>query len=1361
MSLRVCVCRTFVSFFRALAAVLLVGIGAVASANAQGAGYWHTSGAQIYDSNNQPVRIAGINWYGFETTDQVAHGLSSQDYKSILQTIKTQGYNTVRIPFSNQMVENPGTNLNITYWANFGPANTALKGLNSLQVLDKIVEYAGTIGLKVILDNHRSEAGNSAEANGLWYTGQYPESSWLADWQALATRYLGDPTVIGMDLRNEPHNAYSGGACWDCGGANDWHLAAARAGNAVLSVNPNLLIFVEGTDAYNNDYYWWGGNLQGVANSPVTLSVPNRLVYSAHDYGPNEWSQSWFNGSTTPASLNAVWTKQWAYISQQGTAPVWVGEFGTENSDIDVQGSAAGSQGQWFQSLTGFLKANPSLNWTYWALNGEDSYGLLDNGYNSTPVDALKQATLASIQFPLNLAATTAANPPAAPSSLAASAASSSQINLSWAASSTAGVTYTVFFGTNPGSVGTVLASGLTGTSYQGTGLNASSTYYFTVEAVSINGNSPLSNTASATTPAAPVTPAPGAPQAVAISSSAINLSWLVNAGGQSFNVYSGSSATTVNNLVASGVNGTGYTVTGLSANTTYYFTIVGVTSTSTSAPSGVGSATTLAPPPPVAPSALTAAAVSSSQINLAWLPSATAGVTYSVYTGSTPTTATTLVTSGLTGTGYAATGLSASTAYYYAVVAINGGTPSTASNVASATTQAPAPPAAPSALTATAVSTTQINLSWTASASSGVTYTVYSGGAVVTSGLSGTSYAVTGLTPTTSYTYTVVAVSSTGTSTASNPASATTQTPQPPAAPSSLTASAVSTTQINLSWAASATSGVTYTLYSGASTVASGLIATSFAVTGLTPSTAYSYTVVAVSTNGTSTPSNVASATTLSATAVAPAAPYGLSASTNSASQINLNWQPSSTSGVTYTVYVGTVSGATSTVVASNVLGQSYSVTGLVDATTYYFTVKAVSSAGGQSAASNQASSTTQTLPSTPPAGLSATAVSASQIDLTWNAVPNKGATCAVYYGTTSGAENTVLASGLSGTSYSASGLAASTTYYFVVRSMSAGGTSSPSGEATATTQAAGVPVIPVTPPTTPTSPATPAAPSGLVATAVSSTRIDLTWTPSSTAGVTYTVYGGPAAIASGLGGTTYSVSGLTASTTYNFSVVAVNSAGTSPASNSASATTQAAPAPSAPTGVSATATSSSQINLSWTASTTSGVTYTILSGLSAGAETNVVASGVRGTSYPVGTLNPSTAYYFIVKAVSGTTSSVASNEATATTQAAAAGGCHVSYLNQNDWNVGFTGNLSVTNTGSTAWTTWTVTWTYSGNQQIYTAWNGVYSQTGKQVTLTNAAWNGSVLVGATVSGIGWNANYSGTNTDPAVFYVNGVQCK
>ncbi|WP_232248490.1 cellulase family glycosylhydrolase [Streptacidiphilus rugosus] len=395
----------------ALLAGALALPGSARAAGAVGQGYWHTSGSTILDAAGNPVRIAGINWYGFETPDAVAHGLWSADYKALIDDMRNLGYNTVRIPFSNQMVEtNPVPN-NLGYYGQGGPINTDLKGLTSLQILDRIIAYAGQDNLKVILDDHRSEAGNSAEQNGLWYTGAYPASAWLADWNTMAKRYAGNSTVIGFDLRNEPHTpaytAYSAGATWGSGDpATDWRLAAQTAGNAVEADDPGALVFVEGisnypdasvSGGYSTD--WWGGNLDGAGTYPVTLDSPGHVVYSAHDYGPHEYAQTWFNSGTTPAGLDAVWDKHWGYLAKQNIAPVWVGEFGTPNAATDAADSTPGSQGQWFSSLVSYIKGN-GLSWTYWALNGEDAYGLLDNGYDPTPVSAPKQAALNTVEFP-------------------------------------------------------------------------------------------------------------------------------------------------------------------------------------------------------------------------------------------------------------------------------------------------------------------------------------------------------------------------------------------------------------------------------------------------------------------------------------------------------------------------------------------------------------------------------------------------------------------------------------------------------------------------------------------------------------------------------------------------------------------------------------------------------------------------------------------------------------------------------------------------------------------------------------------------------------------------------------------------
>ncbi|MFF9673816.1 cellulase family glycosylhydrolase [Streptomyces eurythermus] len=381
----------------AAAALLLPLTGAYAAqaadaptaAAAPGAGYWHTSGRQILDAAGQPVRIAGINWFGFETSNLVVHGLWSRDYKSMIDQVKSLGYNTLRIPYSDDIFKAGATPSGIDVSAG---KNADLQGLTSLQVLDRIVAYAGQDGLKVILDRHRPD---SAGQSALWYTASVPESTWIANLKSLAARYQGQDTVIGIDLHNEPHDP----ACWGCGDqATDWRLAAQRAGNAVLSVNPDLLVFVEGVQTYNGVSGWWGGNLMGVAQYPVQLSVPGRVVYSAHDYATSVAQQSWFSDPSFPANMPGVWDKYWGYIFKQNIAPVWVGEFGTTlQSAVDQK---------WLAALADYLRPTStygadSFHWTYWSLNPNsgDTGGILKDDW--TTVDTVKDGYLAGIKAPL------------------------------------------------------------------------------------------------------------------------------------------------------------------------------------------------------------------------------------------------------------------------------------------------------------------------------------------------------------------------------------------------------------------------------------------------------------------------------------------------------------------------------------------------------------------------------------------------------------------------------------------------------------------------------------------------------------------------------------------------------------------------------------------------------------------------------------------------------------------------------------------------------------------------------------------------------------------------------------------------
>ncbi|MFF9602316.1 glycoside hydrolase family 48 protein [Streptomyces sp. NPDC014684] len=113
----------------------------------------------------------------------------------------------------------------------------------------------------------------------------------------------------------------------------------------------------------------------------------------------------------------------------------------------------------------------------------------------------------------------------------------------------------------------------------------------------------------------------------------------------------------------------------------------------------------------------------------------------------------------------------------------------------------------------------------------------------------------------------------------------------------------------------------------------------------------------------------------------------------------------------------------------------------------------------------------------------------------------------------------------------------------------------------------------------------------------------------------------------------------------------------------------------------------------------------------------------------------------------------------ATGATAAHAAGvQCSVDYKT-NDWGSGFTADLTITNRGTAAIDGWTLTYGYSGNQKLSNGWNGSWSQSGQTVTVKNASYNGTIAAGAAVS-TGAQFTYSGANTAPASFAVNGTTC-
>jgi cellulase/cellobiase CelA1 len=102
--------------------------------------------------------------------------------------------------------------------------------------------------------------------------------------------------------------------------------------------------------------------------------------------------------------------------------------------------------------------------------------------------------------------------------------------------------------------------------------------------------------------------------------------------------------------------------------------------------------------------------------------------------------------------------------------------------------------------------------------------------------------------------------------------------------------------------------------------------------------------------------------------------------------------------------------------------------------------------------------------------------------------------------------------------------------------------------------------------------------------------------------------------------------------------------------------------------------------------------------------------------------------------------------------------GTCQVSYA-KNEWGGGFTANLTVTNTGTSAVNGWTLTWSFPGDQKVTNAWNAVVSQSGSAVSATNMSYNATIAPGGNVQ-FGVQGTWSGNDTNPAAFTLNGTAC-
>lgn len=802
----------------------------------------------------------------------------------------------------------------------------------------------------------------------------------------------------------------------------------------------------------------------------------------------------------------------------------------------------------------------------------------------------------------------------AAPANVTATVASSSQIDLAWD-QSTGNAGYLVEKQVNS-SWTAVTTTAADGNSYSATGLRPGTAYAFRVRAVNLGGQSPVSSTVNATTvPRATKAKAAGA------STTSISITWigLPGATGGYEVEQSDDGSTNWTQVATPAAGATSYTDTGLDPDTAYFYRVRGTNAGGDSAWSSVVTSSTLL----AAPTTVAGSASSDTQIALTWDAQATA-IGFRVERQLTTTPSVTwgqvggLVAGNATGT--TINGLTANTAYMFRVKAVNAGGDSAATALsASVTTKLTAP-----TLTVGTVTDVSVPLSWAAiTGATGYKLEKSSDGVTgwsqfATPSSTTLTNSVTVAQNTTEY-YRLRATNAGGDSNYSAVVSATSLL----SAPTGLAASSSETTSVDLSW--TVVPGVTgykvEKLVGSTWTLVGSQLGGNVGelnVTGLTAATATQFRVKAVNASGDSPASTAVTATTLTAAPVATAA-------TVSNTAITVTWP--AVTGATGFKVERSPDGGVWTVVSTINVGTtlSYADTGLSADTEYFYRVRAVD-AGGNSDYSAVTSDTTLLAA---PAGLAASVVSSSRVDLSWTAQATAtGFKIEQLVGSTWTAVGQPVAAGA--TSASVTGLTANTAYQFRLKAVNDGGDSAATSAVTATTRTG---------------------PTKLKGFAISSTQISLSWTAvtgatgyhlqTSDDGTTWTDLA--ASLASNVTG--YSDTSLDPDTNYWYRVAVTNSGGDSTYSNALRRHTLLA----APANLDATAASASQIDLTW--DQTTGNTGYKVERLVGSTWVQVTVLATDTNSYSVTGLLGNTSYTFRVKALDAGGESAASSSVTEVT--------------------------------------------------------------------------------------------------------------
>lgn len=400
-----------------------------------------------------------------------------------------------------------------------------------------------------------------------------------------------------------------------------------------------------------------------------------------------------------------------------------------------------------------------------------------------------------------------------------------------------------------------------------------------------------------------------------------------------------------------------------------------------------------------------------------------------------------------------------------------------------------------------------------------------------------------------------------------------------------------------------------------------SGVVAeTAFTDTGLTNGVRYFHDVVGVTADGTRSPASNATSAVPRDTE-APEPPTDLTLSPSASFQLTLDWGASpSADAAAYRVERSTAAGGPYQTIASDAVATSYTDRGLPSGSTWHYRVRTVDDDGHVSAATASASGT---VPPSPPAGLFVRAVADGAVVLEWDESDEVVESYRLERATSSGGPYATVASGITGTSYTDTGLTNGTTYHYRLRAVSPSGiASSPSASVSATPRDTGRP-----------------APVGSLTAVLSGSSVQLSWDRSvSSSVVGYRVFrlvdGANRGDVSGLiSGRSYTDSGLKLGQRYTYEVVAEDASG----NRSDPSTIEVILPPPTPTRLRATSVSEEAATLAWDGSDHPAVTYRLERSTDRGRTWSPVNDDpIQERHHTVTGLAIGTVYEFRVQAVS-----------------------------------------------------------------------------------------------------------------------------